>query len=540
MVALGTGSFQVGYAKRSLVRGGIVGIATMLAYLLVVVITTPALPASAAINAALQINSVIIGGMGVGIGLQIFLSTYSKSLGCRLDVRRKAFGGNSGGTVLSSFFSFFSLVPLGCCGTWLYILSLLPSVIGSGLSAGLIAYSKPLSYLGLAIIFGFNAITIYKLTRENAKVRSMLNIWQKKLSSNRRIWIIVSAIAAAVTILVLAFTVMSVPSGSIIANEESRSSAPLVSPEKIVSGGPPKDGIPSIDSPKFVNAEKANFLEDGDLVIGLQVNGETKAYPLKILVWHEIVNDRIGNKPVAVTYCPLCFTSMVFIREIDDKEVEFGTSGKLYNSNLVMYDRLSDSLWSQAIGKGIAGKHSGYELKKLPFDLAYWREWKQLYPTTVVLSTDTGSNRPYGVDPYGDYYTTPQIYFPVEHKDDRLQPKEIVIGVNYDNSFKAYKLTNIEKQKVVNDSIGNKEILLLSLQPFMSRAYERTVDGKLLDFQLINDRLMDKQTFSEWNFNGEAISGQLKGKQLTRLVINPTFWFSWIAFHPDTKLYSPD
>jgi len=162
--------------QRALGRGAIVGIGSVLGYLLVVVLTTPALPPAAAINAAFQINSPIIAGMGVGVGMQMFLSTYSKGLGCRLDVRRKAFGGNSGGTAMSSFFSFFSLVPLGCCGTMLYVLSLLPSFVGVGLSGALIQYSQPLAFLGLAIIFGFNAVTIYKLRKERASFKQKSNV----------------------------------------------------------------------------------------------------------------------------------------------------------------------------------------------------------------------------------------------------------------------------------------------------------------------------------------------------------------------------
>lgn len=174
MVICGIGLLQLSCnAKRSLVRGVILGIASMLAYLLVVVITTPALPAAAAVSAAFQINSVIIAGMGVGVGLQMFLSTYSKGLGCRLNVKRKAVGGNSGGAAMTGFFSFFSLVPLGCCGTMLYVLSLLPSVVGSGLAGGLILYSQPLAYLGIAIIFVFDGITIYKLRKERAKIRTI-------------------------------------------------------------------------------------------------------------------------------------------------------------------------------------------------------------------------------------------------------------------------------------------------------------------------------------------------------------------------------
>ena len=171
--------------------------------------------------------------------------------------------------------------------------------------------------------------------------------------------------------------------------------------DQIVRGGPPPDGIPSIDNPKFVSvADASKFLRDSDLVLGVSLNGETRAYPLLILVWHEIVNDKVGGVPVAITYCPLCFTGQVFNRTINGKAVvEFGTSGKLYNNNLVMYDRLSGSLWSQALGEGIVGTHAGENLTRIPFDLAYWKDWKQLYPNSMVLSTDTGFTRPYGVDP---------------------------------------------------------------------------------------------------------------------------------------------
>ena len=157
---------------RPIIKAGIVGVITVVVYLTVVVVTTPALPADAAISAAFQINSIVIIGMGIGIGTQIYLSEQSKRLGCRLNVKKKAFGGNASSTAATSFFSFFSLVPLGCCGWWLYVLSLLPSVVGTGVSAVLIEYSQVLAYLGLAIIFGFNALTYVKLQKEK-KIRKL-------------------------------------------------------------------------------------------------------------------------------------------------------------------------------------------------------------------------------------------------------------------------------------------------------------------------------------------------------------------------------
>ena len=311
----------------------------------------------------------------------------------------------------------------------------------------------------------------------------------------------------------------------------------IVPLDKIKSGGPPKDGIPSIDKPNFVAASEANFVSDNDIVIGLQINGETKAYPLFILVWHEIVNDVVGGVPVAVTYCPLCFTNQVFERTINGKVTEFGTSGKLYNSNLVMYDRNTDSQWSQAIGMAITGELTSHVLKRVPFDVAKWSDWKTLYPGTLVLTTNTGHIRAYGSDPYGDYYTDPQIIFPVENKDDRLHPKEIILGFDNGNIYKAYKLADVEEKKVINDEIGDKKLLLVSLYPEMTRAFNRVVDGTILELEYVDGKIIDTQTNSQWNFEGNAIEGQLMGKKLEREVFNPGFWFEWIAFHPNSLVY---
>jgi hypothetical protein len=325
---------------------------------------------------------------------------------------------------------------------------------------------------------------------------------------------------------------------TLVGEEENKN---IVPPELIVNGGPPPDGIPSIDNPKFIQIQKAEeFLEDSDLVVGLNINGDIRAYPLQILVWHEIVNDKVGNTPVAITYCPLCFTNQVFNRTMNDGQIlEFGTSGKLYNSNLVMYDRTTKSLWSQAMAQGIGGTFAGIKLERIPFDVAYWKEWKQLYPDSKVLSTDTGSTRPYGADPYGDYYTNGEILFPVSNSDDRLGLKEIVIGLENKGQYKAFKLQEIEDKKVINNQVNGKPIVLFSLHPFMARVYDPVVNGQILEFNynIKDKKFVDKQTNSMWNFDGKSISGQMKGKQLTRLSSDEGFWFEWVAFHPKTELY---
>ena len=326
---------------------------------------------------------------------------------------------------------------------------------------------------------------------------------------------------------------VSNPEGIMITNGQKH----IVPLDKIRGGGPPKDGIPSIDNPKFVSVSEANFVPDTTFVIGLEINGEKKAYPLFIMVWHEIVNDSVGGVPVAVTYCPLCFTNQVFERVIDGKEVEFGTSGKLYNSNLVMYDRLTDSYWSQALGVAITGELTGYELKRIPFDVISWADWKTLHPDTLVLTTETGHIRSYGVDPYGDYYTDPRIIFPVDHKDDRMHPKELILGFHEGDVYKAYNQDDVESAIVINDKINTRSMMLVSLFSGDSRAFDRTVDGKLLTFDFVDDVIIDLESKSEWNYDGLAISGSMEGTQLTRLPFDPGFWFEWVAFHPDTEVY---
>ena len=330
--------------------------------------------------------------------------------------------------------------------------------------------------------------------------------------------------------------------------QEIKHTVPL---DKIVSGGPPQDGIPSIDNPKFQSVKKADeILHDSEFVLGLNINGDIRAYPLQILVWHEIVNDMVGGKPVAVTYCPLCFTNQVFNRTLSDGNVvEFGTSGKLYNSNLVMYDRKSNSLWSQALGEGIVGDYSGLKLEKIPFDIAYWKEWKELYPESKVLSRDTGSVRPYGADPYGDYYTNDLILFPVANDDKRLGLKEIVIGLENKNQFKAYKLPDIEEKKVINDVIGeDKKIAIVSLEPFMVRVFDRIIENDVNDenkkitvdlfYNETNKTIIDRITGSELNFDGKFINGLLQDKQIKLLPMDQGFWFEWVAFHPETEIFS--
>lgn len=284
----------------------------------------------------------------------------------------------------------------------------------------------------------------------------------------------------------------------IFVTDDTKHSIPL---NEILSGGPGKDGIPSIDEPKFVDVREAGeFLDDSDPGIGLVVEGESRFYPYRILVWHEIVNDTVDGVPVLVTYCPLCATGIVFQREIDGKAEEFGVSGRLWQSNLLMYNRASsedgESLWSQVLGEAVVGVHTGKKLSIVPSDIVRWADWKKLHPGASVLSEDTGTVRSYGRDPYGDYYTSESVSFGAKFRDTRLHPKALVAGIEIDGLYKAYHI----------DALPNGEI-------------EEMFAGKTV-----------RVTKDEAERLGITADGVL-------IPHVPGFWFSWLAVHPDTELY---
>jgi hypothetical protein len=274
----------------------------------------------------------------------------------------------------------------------------------------------------------------------------------------------------------------------------------LVDPEKLVGGGPPKDGIPSIDSPKFVSVEEADrWIEDNELVLAIIYKGVKKVYPLQILVWHEIINEAIAGDPILITYCPLCGSGIAYERSISGEEIEFGVSGKLYNSNLVMYDRKTNSYWPQIDGLAIVGELTGTRLTALSIDTVVWRDWKKAHPDSEVLSQDTGFSRPYGEDPYGTYYEDSFIWFPVEDSDDRVHPKTVIFGVEVNGVYKAYKEDDLKELKTIEDIVGGVGIRI-----------ERDDAGSV--------EVIDLETEEE-------------------IVKERGFWFAWYAFHPDTELY---
>lgn len=269
----------------------------------------------------------------------------------------------------------------------------------------------------------------------------------------------------------------------------------------IERGGPPRDGIPAIDRPRFVDAPRAG-LDDVDRVLGLQLNGEARAYPVRILNWHEVVNDRFGARWVAITYCPLCGTGVAFATPASMAGRGFGISGLLYNSDVLLYDRTTESLWSQMMGEAISGPLKGTRLASLPITHTSWADWRRRHPTSLVLSTDTGFDRDYARDPYAGYGRVAQLMFEVQHRDTRFHAKEWVLGVEVAGVHKAY--------------------------PFSVLAGQVDARGELLD--QVGGRALHIRHDA---VHGTADAFDTDGQPWPSTM---AYWFAWFAFHPRTEV----
>ncbi|MEJ2559449.1 MAG: DUF3179 domain-containing (seleno)protein [Anaerolineae bacterium] len=327
---------------------------------------------------------------------------------------------------------------------------------------------------------------------------------------------------------------------------------------EILSGGPPKDGIPAIDEPRFISIDEADaWLQPQEPLILLQVGDDVRAYPLQILMWHEIVNDTVGGVPVTVTFCPLCNTAIAFERTVDGQELDFGTTGRLRFSNLVMYDRQTESWWQQASGEAIAGEFTGQQLKLRPASIVAWSDFKEAYPEGKVLSRETGYRRDYGNNPYAGYddvNRSPFLYVGPE-TPGVLPPMARVLTVDLSGEAVAYPYDVLQEVGVVNDSVGGTPLVVLWAPGTASaldagtvalgrdvgaaNAFSREIDGQTMTFRFDGNRITDEETGSEWNVLGQAVSGPLAGSQLAPVVSINHFWFSWAAFKPETRIYQP-
>ena len=330
----------------------------------------------------------------------------------------------------------------------------------------------------------------------------------------------------------------------------------IVEFSEIMSGGPPKDGIPAVDNPKFVpHSDASGWLDDREPVIVVQIGKQARAYPLQILMYHEIVNDTLGGVPISVTFCPLCNASIVFDRRVDGEVLDFGTTGRLRKSDLVMYDRQTETWWQQFTGRGIIGDYAGTVLQTLSARIVAYEDFRSAFPASDVLSRDTGFRRPYGNNPYRGYDRIGQQPFlfrdPV---DSRLPAMERVINVSVDGVHRLYPFSVFKSEPVINDTINAVPMVVFSRDGTLSvlddgtiadsrsipsaAAYDRRHGGDVLTFDVEHGRVFDRETGSEWDMFGRAVDGELKGESLDAMDDGVHFAFAWLAFNPDSEVYS--
>jgi len=346
--------------------------------------------------------------------------------------------------------------------------------------------------------------------------------------------------------------------------------------EDIQSGGPPKDGIPAIDNPVFETHESASrWLDDSQPVVALIHGSKARAYPLQILIFHEIVNDVLDGQPVAVTFCPLCNASIVFNRKVADTLLDFGTTGRLRHSDLIMYDRQTETWWQQFTGRGIIGQYADTQLERLPSQIIAYSEFKNGFPDGEVLSRETGFPRQYGQNPYRGYDSidgSPFLYGgdidprlpPMERvlsmvvagaevKGDGAADSAIVVGSAGKSTTTLIPITPLSNQPVLNLQLGAQSVVVLAATAVNSAldaadigksrkipaaaAFSAEIGSKNLTFTATAEGVFDKQTGSEWNAFGQAVAGSFKGQSLRQIDRGVHFAFAWLAFDPEATIY---
>ncbi len=332
---------------------------------------------------------------------------------------------------------------------------------------------------------------------------------------------------------------------------------PLVDPAEIISGGPPPDGIPPLDEPAFIDVVDAlELLDDAEPVVAIDIDGDARAYPVQVMIWHEIVNDTVGGVPVSVTYCPLCNSAVSYRREVRGIETTFGTSGRLFASALVMYDRATESLWTHFDGQAVVGVLAGDQLEVVPSPLMSWQAFRDSYPMGKVLDPNaTGFVRDYGRNPYFGYddeATAPFLF--TGSVDARAAAKQRVVGVTVDGTAAAFTLDAIRGEGVAatNTAVGESDVVILWEAGQATALEEERVedgrdvgtvgvfsprlDGGVLTFTANAGEIRDDETGSLWSVTGEALDGELAGRRLDRIAHLDTFWFAWATYQPGTIL----
>jgi hypothetical protein len=334
-----------------------------------------------------------------------------------------------------------------------------------------------------------------------------------------------------------------------------------VDPSEIVSGGPPKDGIPAIDSPQFEDVRSANrYIDGNEPVAVVRRNGEAKVYPLQILIWHEIVNDVVGGEPISVTYCPLCNTTLAFDRRFEGMVLDFGTTGRLRLSDLIMYDRQTETWWQQATGEGIVGEHAGRQLTQVSSPVMRWSDVREQIPEAQVLSRDTGFpdyRQRYGVNPYQGYDTQsgPMAWTFGRSVPEGLPAMERVVALHLGGESWAVPFGILRERRIAQLTVGGTDVVVFFTPETASSVdaerisqgravgsatvYSARLNGRGLNFERVGGEtaFRDRETGSVWDSSGRAVEGELAGAQLDEVPHGNHFWFAWAVFRPETRIW---
>lgn len=317
----------------------------------------------------------------------------------------------------------------------------------------------------------------------------------------------------------------------------------LIPRDEVRDGGPGKDGIPSVDNPNFGDASLATFMEDDDLVVGFAVGDVIRAYPHPILDWHEIVNDEVNGVPIALTYCPLTGTGIAWDREIDGEVTTFGVSGLLYESNLIPYDRKTESNWSQMRLDCVNGSLIGQKAETHPVVEMTWKTWKEMYPDAEVMTEETGFNRSYGVYPYGDYISNDKyLVFPVATEDKRLPNKERVHGVVVNGVAKAYRFesfsqTGAGEVVMIEDNVNGEDVIVVGSE---NAGWIVSYLAPSANLQIVQDSaavVMADDLGNSYDVFGRIVDGPDVGGRLTATESFMGYWFAWGTFYPGLEIY---
>ncbi|MFO8001597.1 MAG: DUF3179 domain-containing protein [Marinilabilia sp.] len=327
------------------------------------------------------------------------------------------------------------------------------------------------------------------------------------------------------------------------ASETSTGDEWLIPANEVLEGGPGKDGIPALTTPDFIPASEASYLSGNDLILGFVDGDDIRAYPHAILDWHEIINDQTPNHVPAIIYCPLTGTGIGWNRKTDGNTTTFGVSGLLYNSNIIPYDRATDSNWLQLHLKSVNGKLAGDSAETFNLIETTWKTWKEMFPSTRVVSTNTGYNRSYGEYPYGNYKENNELIFSVNNEDDRLHKKERVLAVIIGEKARAYRFEDLgDNGNLFTDEFAGAEMVITgNTEASLMVAFKSTLsDGTSLEFEIIEDQLPAILTDREgntWDVTGKAIDGPRKGEKLEPVTQIMGYWFGFAAFYPEIELY---